>query len=246
MAQLSIFEKQRHHSTKDFTCSVGKYDIIYISFRNNSWKRFTTSNKISVEIKNNILVFGDPEEHPDARSYKLRRTCGDIETTEHTRYLQISGKAWPAFLEAARNMSGSYNFDEAADKTPKQIFDDETAQELLKDYLAKTQIITDLKATPTPEQIEAFKKAWEQCNEPAKLDTLALADPIPKGFVILRDVEGIPFMIPIKSIIYVSPYCEDRELTNIEYITEDNKRYCPVSCDSFAVVVDLIRKALEV
>lgn len=112
MAQLSIFEKQRHYSTKDFTCSVGKYDYIYITFRNHSWKRFTSSDKISVKIKNNVLVFGDPEDHPEARIYKLRRTRGDIETTEHTRYLQISGKAWPGFLEAALNMVGSFNFDE--------------------------------------------------------------------------------------------------------------------------------------
>lgn len=132
MAQLSIFEKQRHYSTKDFTCSVGKYDYIYITFRNHSWKRFTSSDKISVEIKNNVLVFGDPEEHPEARSYKLRRTRGDIETTEHTRYLQISGKAWPAFLEAARNMSGSFSFDETP--TIKNVNEEDI--EKLKELLA--------------------------------------------------------------------------------------------------------------
>lgn len=96
---------------------------------------------------------------------------------------------------------------------------------------------------PTPKQVEEFKEKWPERNELVELKPL---DPIPKGFVILRDVEGIPFMIPIKSIFFVSPYCEDRELTNIEYMTEDNRRYCPVSCDSFDVVVDLIRKALEV
>ena len=132
MAQLSIFEKQRHYSTKDFTCSVGKYDYIYITFRNHSWKRFTSSDKISVEIKNNVLVFGDPEEHPEARSYKLRRTRGDIETTEHTRYLQISGKSWPAFLEAARNMSGSFSFDDAP--TIKNVSEEDI--EKLKELLA--------------------------------------------------------------------------------------------------------------
>ena len=134
MAQLSIFEKQRHYSTKDFTCSVGKYDYIYITFRNHSWKRFTSSDKISVEIKNNVLVFGDPEEHPEARSYKLRRTRGDIETTEHTRYLQISGKSWPAFLEAARNMSGSFSFDDAP--TIKNVSEEDI--EKLKELLANS------------------------------------------------------------------------------------------------------------
>ena len=134
MAQLSIFEKQRHYSTKDFTCSVGKYDYIYITFRNHSWKRFTSSDKISVEIKNNVLVFGDPEKHPLARTYKLRRTRGDIETTEHTRYLQISGKAWPAFLEAARNMSGSFSFDEVP--TIKNVSDEDI--EKLKELLANS------------------------------------------------------------------------------------------------------------
>ena len=100
-----------------------------------------------------------------------------------------------------------------------------TLKTVSKDYMEK---LKELLANAGPTKLEPFE------------------DTAPKGFVILRDVEGIPFMIPIKSIIYVSPYCEDRELTKIEYMTEDNRRYCPVSCDSFAVVVDLIRKASEV
>lgn len=177
MAQLSIFEKQRHYSTKDFTCSVGKYDYIYITFRNHSWKRFTSSDKIGVEIKNNVLVFGDPEEHPEARSYKLRRTRGDIETTEHTRYLQISGKSWPAFLEAARNMSGSFNFDEAL----------------------------NIKVTD-PEQIEKLKKAMAKAK-PMKLEPLEEPIPKgfielhgaaagERVLVILSDIEQVCEVLP--------------------------------------------------
>lgn len=113
MAQLSIFEKQRHFSDKDFTCSVGKYNTIYMTFRHDSWKRFTSSDKIAVYLENDLLIFSDPEDNAKLPQFTLKKTHGDPETTEHTRYLQISGKAWPGFLEAALNMAGSFNFDEA-------------------------------------------------------------------------------------------------------------------------------------
>ena len=222
MAQLSIFDKQRHRSDKDMTVSIGKGDTIYITFRHDSWKRFTQGDKIVVSVTNETLSFGDPDRDRGVAFKLASNKAGNPETIEHTRYIQICGKAWPALLEAARKMAGSYNFDEA----PK------------------------LRA-PTPEEIEKLKKAMD--NAPLVFRPLEEEEVedipeliAPKCFVILRDVEGVPFMIPIKSIIRVSPYCEDRELTNIEYMTEDNKRFCPVSCDSFAIVVDLIRKALEV
>ena len=112
MAQLSIFEKQRHFSDKDLTVSVGKYDTIYITFRHDSWKRFTDSDYIAVAIMDNVLIFRDPDVCISWKSFKLKQTHGNPKTYEHTRYVQISGKAWPEFLKAARNMVGSFDFDE--------------------------------------------------------------------------------------------------------------------------------------
>jgi len=121
MAQLSIFDKQRHFSNKDMTISVGKGDYIYITFRHDSWKRFTDLNRITVSVNNNTLSFGTPGTDQGV-SFKLKMTHGNPETFEHTRYIQISGKAWPAILEAARNMAGSYDFDKVVlDPTPEQV-----------------------------------------------------------------------------------------------------------------------------
>ena len=144
MAQLSIFEKQRHFSDKDFTCSVGKYNTIYITFRHDSWKRFTSSNKIAVYIEHDCLIFADPNKKPTAPSFALKQTHGDPETTEHTRYLQISGKAWPAFLEAALNMVGSFNFDEAPKIKTVSDEDIEKLKELLANSgLTKLEVVQD-------------------------------------------------------------------------------------------------------
>lgn len=135
MAQLSIFEKQRHFSHKDFTCSIGKNDTIYITFRNDSWKRFTSSDDIAVVVNNGALVFGDPEKHTSWKHFKLKKTHGNPETTEHTRYLQISGKAWPLLLGAARDMLGSFSFDEAP--TIKTVSEEYIAK--LKEAVAKAE-----------------------------------------------------------------------------------------------------------
>ena len=114
MAQLSIFEKQRHHSDKDITISIGKGDIIYVTFRNDSWKQFTGGYKIAVKVEGNYLRFGDPAKGFGGVSLVLKKNVrGNADTKEHTRYLQISGKSWSAFLDAARNMAGSHDLDHA-------------------------------------------------------------------------------------------------------------------------------------
>lgn len=129
MAQLSIFEKQRHFSDKDLTVSIGKYDTIYITFRHDSWKRFTDSDYIAVAILDNVLIFRDPDVCISWKSFKLKQTHGNPKTYEHTRYVQISGKAWPEFLKAARNMVGSFNFDEV-EKVDEEIEEElETSEE---------------------------------------------------------------------------------------------------------------------
>lgn len=113
MAQLSIFEKQRHRSDKDFTCSIGKNSRVYITFRHETWKRFTSSDFISVYIgKNGAIKFGDPKDTKMlAPCFKLQQgKAGEEETRETTRYLQIEGKKYPAILEQVRRTAGSYDF----------------------------------------------------------------------------------------------------------------------------------------
>ena len=157
MAQLSIFDKQRHHSDKDMTVSIGKGDTVYITFRHDSWKRFTQGDKIAVSVTNVTLTFGDPDRDRGVAFKLASNKAGNPETIEHTRYIQIGGKAWPALLEAARKMVGSYNFDEG----PK------------------------IKVTD-PEQIEKLREAMAKAG-PMKLEPLEEEIPeliAPKGFVI--------------------------------------------------------------
>ena len=114
MAQLSIFEKQKHYSKKDFTCSIGKYDMIYLTFRNNSWKRFTQSEKIAVYISSKgTLRFDDPV-WGKGIVLKMKKGTGHPDIVEKTRYVQISGKTWPNILAVVRNIVGSYDFGEDA------------------------------------------------------------------------------------------------------------------------------------
>ena len=113
MAQLSIYDKLRHHSDKDFTCSIGKRDRIYITFRHETWKRFTSTEYISVYIgKGGALKFGDPKDTKMlAPCFKLQQgKAGNDDTRETTRYLQIEGKKYPAILEQVRRTAGSYDF----------------------------------------------------------------------------------------------------------------------------------------
>lgn len=115
MAQLSIYDKLRHHSDKDFTCSIGKRERIYITFRHGTWKRFTSTEYISVYIgKNGALKFGDPKDTKMlAPCFKLQQgKAGNDDTRETTRYLQIEGKKYPAILKQVRRTAGSYDFPE--------------------------------------------------------------------------------------------------------------------------------------
>jgi len=216
MAQLSIFDKQRHRSDKDMTVSIGKGDTVYITFRHDSWKLFTQSDKITVSDTYGKLDFGDPD-HDRGVAFKLASNkAGNPETIEHTRYIQICGKAWPALLEAARKMAGSYNFDEA----PK------------------------LKAT-TPEQIEELKKALETLASPLKLEPLEEEEIpeliAPKGFVIFtKSRYHDSVLVRVDDIIQVEEFFgEDTKV--ITKVFPDIRVE-----QTFEEIVDLIRKALEV
>lgn len=116
--QLSIYDKLRHHSDKDFTCSIGKRDRIYITFRHETWKRFTSTEYISVYIgKGGAIKFGDPKDTKMlAPCFKLQQgKAGDEKTRATTRYLQLEGKKYPAILEQIRRTAGSYDFPEVTE-----------------------------------------------------------------------------------------------------------------------------------
>lgn len=223
MAQLSIFDKQRHRSDKDMTVSIGKGDTVYITFRHDSWKRFTQGDKIAVSVTNFKLTFGDPDRDRGVAFKLASNKAGNPETIEHTRYIQICGKAWPALLEAARKMAGSYNFDEA----PK-----------LKADLIKAGVI----------EIEELKKALPTLASPLKSEPLEEEEKeeipeliAPKGFVIFtKSKYQDSVLVRVDDILQVE-----------EFFGEDTKVITKVFPDirveqTFEKIVDLIRKALEV
>lgn len=146
--QLSIFDKQRHHSHKDFTCSIGKHDVVYITFRNESWKRFTACEYITVVVKDGVLCFGSPAKYPSASPFKLKQNAkGYKSTVERTRYIQIEGKKHPAILEVVRQKAGSYDFPKEQKKEEPRTEDkriipksaSEEARAMLDFYLARAQ-----------------------------------------------------------------------------------------------------------
>ena len=110
MAQLSVFEKLKHFSDKDITCSIGKNSSIDFVFRHDSWHQFTPSEHIAVYIgKTGKLKFDDPENKKGV-IYKLKKSkVGTPAIAEHTRYLRINGQAHPELLDAAQKIIGDYN-----------------------------------------------------------------------------------------------------------------------------------------
>jgi hypothetical protein len=163
-------------------------------------------------------------------------THGNPETFEHTRYIQISGKAWPAILEAARNMAGSYDFPKQP--TLKDLFNGANAEELINDYMARMQHVFNVE-DPTPEQVEEFKEKRQECNEPVKWKPLA--DLVPKGFVVLT-----------KSKYHDSVAFRVDDILQIEeFFGEDVKIVTKIFPDirvkeTFEEVLEEIKKALEV
>lgn len=172
MAQLSIFEKQRHRSDKDFTCSIGKNSRVYITFRHKTWERFTSSDFISVYIgKNGAIKFGDPKDTKMlAPCFKLQQgKAGEEETRETTRYLQIEGKKYPAILEQVRRTAGSYDFppqeaNEKKEEKPKKLnWAQELNAEMMKHFKEPKLTATEKKAIA-----DAFSVRREQFKEDLK------------------------------------------------------------------------------
>lgn len=127
MAQLSIFDKQKHFSKKDFTCSIGKYDIVYMTFRHYSWRRFTHSESIQIRVEGDVLKFDDPETSTHGGGvFALRKAReGYPSTIDSTRYIQLDGKAWPAIRRVIQRTAGSYDI-------PKTTEPDEETREKME------------------------------------------------------------------------------------------------------------------
>ena len=133
MAQLSMFEKQKHYSKKDFTCSIGKFDMVYITFRNKSWKRFTASEHIAVYIGASGALKFDSPDCGQGVILKMKTGKGHPEIVESTRYVQLSGKKWPQILDVVRKTAGSYDFPEKCEEKfeVKEPFEDAMKKEPL-------------------------------------------------------------------------------------------------------------------
>ena len=108
MAQLSFFDKLKHYSNKDITYSIGSNGIVYMTFRNNSWKAFTASEYIRIWAENGKLNFGDGTDIKTAdrgRAFKLV-----IHTRrDDIRYVQFKGRLLPDVFEIIDRTAGSYD-----------------------------------------------------------------------------------------------------------------------------------------
>lgn len=174
MAQLSIYDKLKHHSDKDFTCSIGKNDRIYITFRHNTWKRFTSTEYISVYLgKGGALKFGDPKDTKMlAPCFKLQQgKAGNDDTRETTRYLQLEGKKYPAILEQVRRTAGSYDFPEVTadpkiNKVVASTTIDKPVNKVVREQFEQMVLNPKFRAyTPEEEARDAFTVRRNQFKE---------------------------------------------------------------------------------
>ena len=136
MAQLSVFEKLKHFSDKDLTCSIGKNESIDFVFRHDVWKQFTPSEHIAVYIgSTGKLKFDDPDKKKGV-IYKLKKSkVGTPSIAEHTRYVRINGQAHPELLEAAKKMIGDYNIprEKCENIAPKSVTVEEVREAMTKE-----------------------------------------------------------------------------------------------------------------
>ena len=124
MAQMTIFDKQRHFSNKDVTISVGKHSVVYVTFRNNSWTRITSNDFMCVSVENGKIKFFDGNALKGKR-YKLKQN-----KSTPCRYMQIT--QFPEVLEIAERTAGSYDLPEL----PRETRDDLTFK-TKEDYIIK-------------------------------------------------------------------------------------------------------------
>ena len=110
MKQLSIYSRQKHHSNKDVTISIGQNDRVNITFRNNSWQEITDNDYIRIWAVNGCLKFGDGLKEKRGKKYKLFMSA----KCPTTRYVNFKSYVMPeAFKIIERNLGhkDAYSFD---------------------------------------------------------------------------------------------------------------------------------------
>ncbi len=144
MAQVSIFDKQRHHSDKDITISVGAYDRVYITLRNKCWERLTKDpDYIRVWAEKGTICFGSPNNNK-GKAYKLSKKH-EIDT----RYVVVSADS--AVVDAAKAKAGSYDVPK---KEVEQIIGARNSSKFDDDLILSCPTVKkepyEIKPAPTP------------------------------------------------------------------------------------------------
>lgn len=106
-------------------------------------------------------------------------------------------------------------------------FETITIKTVSKDYMEKK--IKELMANTGPTKLES------------------LEDTVPKGFIVLHDINNERFLIPVNLIRLVAPYGDGR--TNVFWAPDSASldiRLLQTVCESFDEVLNLMRKASEV
>ncbi|MBQ1297779.1 MAG: hypothetical protein IIY21_27315 [Clostridiales bacterium] len=117
MAQLSIYYKQKHHSNKDVTVSIGEGRKVNFTFRNNSWQTITESEYIRIWAEGNKIKFGDGLTEKKGRKYKL--FCSK---STDARYISFPSNVLPevyTIIEKKVKEDGSLSFN-LADLNPSE------------------------------------------------------------------------------------------------------------------------------
>ena len=120
MKQLSIYSRQKHHSKKDVTISIGQNDRVNITFRNESWKQITDNDYIRIWAVNGCLKFGDGLKEKRGKKYKLFMSA----KCTTARYIHFTREIMPdAFAIIERNLGhkDSYSFDVAELLEPETV-----------------------------------------------------------------------------------------------------------------------------
>lgn len=197
MAQLSIFEKQRHHSHRDFTCSVGKFDMVYMTFRNYSWKRFTNKDEILIYVKDRVIKFADPVFAENGGAiFKLKKPeKGYPSTQESTRYVQINGKKYRAILEIVRRTAGSYDFPKA--QTKDEVKAEKAQLSEMSAEAIKSRMAQAKKNAPKPEELaEQFKPDLSEITDDRKARLDKLAEALKGPVQLVPDTQIVPLDVP--------------------------------------------------
>lgn len=160
MKQLSIYSRQKHHSNKDVTISIGQDERVHITFRNSCWTHITKDEYIRIYANNGKLVFDDSASKK-GKKYKLFVST----KTPTTRYVDFKKNALPecyAVIERKLGAHDCYNFNLDEIRPPVEKETTPTADTATK---------TPTPATEATPHVNITVK--DGANEPCTVDLLA-------------------------------------------------------------------------